>query len=61
MCMLCSRQVANFSVCSHSWKPQYGRFSVITFIVFIGCFSFVSRLDEWRENFFDYFKRVNDR
>ena len=40
MYVLCSRQVAIFSVCSHPWKPQYARFSVTTFIVITGCFSF---------------------
>ena len=29
-----------FSVCSHPWKPQYARFSVITFIVIMGSFCF---------------------
>ena len=40
MYVLCCRQVAIFSVCSHPWKPQYARFSVTTFIVITGCFSF---------------------
>ena len=38
-CVLCFREVDIFSVWSHPWKP-YVRFSVITFIVIIGCFSF---------------------
>ena len=55
MCVLCSRQFAIFLVSSYPWKLQYARFSVITFIVIIGCYFSVSRLDEWHENFFDYF------
>ena len=38
--MLRSHQVDIFSVCSDPWKPQYAQFSVITFIVIIGSFSF---------------------
>ena len=36
MCVLCSQQVVIFSACSHLWKPQYARFSAITFIVITG-------------------------
>ena len=34
-----SRNITN-DVCSHPWKPQHVRFSVMVFIVIIGCFSF---------------------
>ena len=38
MCYVLSR-LPSF-VCSYSWKPQYARFLVMTFIIIIGCFSF---------------------
>ena len=36
MCVLCSRQVVIFYICSHLWKTQYARFLVISFIVILG-------------------------
>ena len=47
-----------FFACSHPWEPEHAKFSVITFIVIIGCFS--SCIKARRKVFLSYFEQVND-
>ena len=58
MCVLCSWQVSAFLLAVIPWEPQHDKFSVITFIVIIGCFS--SCIKARHKIFLSYFEQVND-
>ena len=58
MCVLCSWQVVIFLLVVIPWEPQHAKFSVITSIVIIGCFS--SCIKARYKIFLSYFEQVND-